>query len=175
MVGPIIFLKSHRQAVNSALLMVRCTTDQPHALHLPDTHNKEPSVRTWFWKAEGDWQPDCLLPAGVFLVAVSLCCDLQGRKSNFTNSKTLVGRDRPSRAFPVTCPNVNNSRRKIKIKIKNEKSFSIFSNVQIKIYPSLQVRSDNEEALKHVLKDACEQVHLECTFGKLLHPMVKRW
>ena len=28
-------------------------------------------------------------------------------------------------------------------------------------YPSLQVRSDNEEALKHVLKDACEQVHLE--------------
>ena len=28
-------------------------------------------------------------------------------------------------------------------------------------YPCLQVRSDNEEALKHVLKDACEQVHLE--------------
>ena len=28
-------------------------------------------------------------------------------------------------------------------------------------YPSVQVRSDNEEALKHVLKDACEQVHLE--------------
>ena len=28
-------------------------------------------------------------------------------------------------------------------------------------YPSLQVRSDNEEALKHVLKDAREQVHLE--------------
>ena len=28
-------------------------------------------------------------------------------------------------------------------------------------YPSLQVRSDNEEALKHVLKDACEQVHIE--------------
>ena len=28
-------------------------------------------------------------------------------------------------------------------------------------YSSLQVRSDNEEALKHVLKDACEQVHLE--------------
>ena len=27
--------------------------------------------------------------------------------------------------------------------------------------PCLQVRSDNEEALKHVLKDACEQVHLE--------------
>ena len=27
--------------------------------------------------------------------------------------------------------------------------------------PSLQVRSDNEEALRHVLKDACEQVHLE--------------
>ena len=28
-------------------------------------------------------------------------------------------------------------------------------------YPNLQVRSDNEEALKHVLKDACEKVHLE--------------
>ena len=28
-------------------------------------------------------------------------------------------------------------------------------------YPCLQVRSDNEEALRHVLKDACEQVHLE--------------
>ena len=28
-------------------------------------------------------------------------------------------------------------------------------------YPCLQVRSDNEEALKHVLKVACEQVHLE--------------
>ena len=25
-------------------------------------------------------------------------------------------------------------------------------------YPSLQVRSDNEEALKHVLKDACERL-----------------
>ena len=36
-------------------------------------------------------------------------------------------------------------------------------------YPSLQVRSDNEEALRHVLKDACEQVHLE--YSKLLHPM----
>ena len=28
-------------------------------------------------------------------------------------------------------------------------------------YPCLQVGSDNEEALKHVLKDACEQAHLE--------------
>ena len=28
-------------------------------------------------------------------------------------------------------------------------------------YPSLQVRSDNEEVLRHVLEDACEQVHLE--------------
>ena len=37
-------------------------------------------------------------------------------------------------------------------------------------YPNLQVRSDNEEALKHVLKDACEKVHLEYSntrFGKL--------
>ena len=28
-------------------------------------------------------------------------------------------------------------------------------------YPSLQVRSDSEEALKHVLRAACEEVHLE--------------
>ena len=28
-------------------------------------------------------------------------------------------------------------------------------------YPCLQVRSDNEEALNHVLKDAREEVHLE--------------
>ena len=28
-------------------------------------------------------------------------------------------------------------------------------------YPSLQVRSDTEEALKHVLKDACEKVLLD--------------
>ena len=34
-------------------------------------------------------------------------------------------------------------------------------------YPSLQVRSDNEEALKHVLKDACEQVHLEYSNTRL--------
>ena len=40
-------------------------------------------------------------------------CDLSGRKINLTNSKTLVGwfvgcRDRPQRALPLTCPNVNN-------------------------------------------------------------------
>ena len=34
-------------------------------------------------------------------------------------------------------------------------------------YPSSQVRSDNEEALKHVLKDACEQVHLEYSNKRL--------
>ena len=34
-------------------------------------------------------------------------------------------------------------------------------------YPSLQVRSDNEEALKHVLKDACEQLHLEYSNTRL--------
>ena len=37
-------------------------------------------------------------------------------------------------------------------------------------YPCLQVRSDNEEALKHVLKDACEQVHLECSDTRLETP-----
>ena len=37
----------------------------------------------------------------------TLCdCDLQGRKLNFTNSKTLVSRS--SRALPLTCPNVSN-------------------------------------------------------------------
>ena len=35
------------------------------------------------------------------------------------------------------------------------------------IYPCLQVRSDNEEASKHVLKDACEQVHLEYSNTRL--------
>ena len=37
-------------------------------------------------------------------------------------------------------------------------------------YPNLQVRSDNEEALKHVLKDACEQVHLEYSNTRLETP-----
>ena len=37
-------------------------------------------------------------------------------------------------------------------------------------YPCLQMRSDNEEALKHVLKDACEQVHLEYSNTRLESP-----
>ena len=37
-------------------------------------------------------------------------------------------------------------------------------------YPNLQVRSDNEEALKHVLKDACEKVHLEYSNTRLETP-----
>ena len=37
-------------------------------------------------------------------------------------------------------------------------------------YPSLQVRSDDEEALKHVLKDPCEQVHLEYSDTRLETP-----
>ena len=36
--------------------------------------------------------------------------------------------------------------------------------------PSLQVRSDNEEALRHVLQDACEQVHLEKRSTRLETP-----
>ena len=36
--------------------------------------------------------------------------------------------------------------------------------------PCLQVRQDNEEALKHVLKDACEQVHLEYSNTRLETP-----
>ena len=41
---------------------------------------------------------------------------------NFTNSKTLVGRcrDRPSRALPLTCPNVKNFFKKYE-KIKKKK------------------------------------------------------
>ena len=34
-------------------------------------------------------------------------------------------------------------------------------------YPSLQERSDNKEVLKHVLKHACEQVHLEYSNTRL--------
>ena len=39
-----------------------------------------------------------------------LVCDLQGRRINFANSKTLVGRcrDRPSSASPLTFPNAKN-------------------------------------------------------------------
>ena len=37
-------------------------------------------------------------------------------------------------------------------------------------YPCLRVRSDNEEALKHVLKDACEQMHLEYSNTRLETP-----
>ena len=37
-------------------------------------------------------------------------------------------------------------------------------------YPSLQVRSDDEEPLKHVLKDACGQVHLEYSDTRLETP-----
>ena len=37
-------------------------------------------------------------------------------------------------------------------------------------YPSLQLRSDNEKALRHVLKDACEQVHLEYSNTRLETP-----
>ena len=37
-------------------------------------------------------------------------------------------------------------------------------------YPSLQVRSDDEEAFKHVLKDAWEQVHLEYSNTRLEPP-----
>ena len=38
--------------------------------------------------------------------------DLQGRKINFVNSKTLVSR--PSRALPLTCPNVENKKKEMK-------------------------------------------------------------
>ena len=37
-------------------------------------------------------------------------------------------------------------------------------------YPCLQVISDNEEALKHLLKDSCEQVHLEYNNTRLETP-----
>ena len=37
-------------------------------------------------------------------------------------------------------------------------------------YPSLQVRSDNDEALKHVLKDACEKMNLENSNTRLETP-----
>ena len=37
-------------------------------------------------------------------------------------------------------------------------------------YLCLQVSSDNEEALKHAMKDACEQVHLEKSNARLETP-----
>ena len=72
--GRIALLKRHKKAVSSALFMVHrtsssascvpyipcmglissscfiCPTDHPHALHLPDTLNRDPSVATWFQK-----------------------------------------------------------------------------------------------------------------------------
>ena len=45
-------------------------------------------------------------------------CDLQGRKINFTNSKTLVGRCRDRRDAPLACPNVKNLQ---KIKKRHQK------------------------------------------------------
>ena len=40
------------------------------------------------------------------------------------------------------------------------KELEIFLALMRARYPSLQVRSDNEEALEHVLTAACEEVHL---------------
>ena len=45
-----------------------------------------------------------------------------------------------------------------------------FLAVVIARYPGLQVRSNNEEALKHVLKDACDQVYLEYSNTRLETP-----
>ena len=54
------------------------------------------------------------------------------------------------------------------------KDLEYFLTVMRARYPSLQMRSDNEGALKHVLKDAYKQVHLEYSNTHLgLHPMVE--
>ena len=45
-----------------------------------------------------------------------------------------------------------------------------FSGSRASENPCLQVRSDNEEASKHVLKNACEQVHLEYSNTRLGDP-----
>ena len=37
-------------------------------------------------------------------------------------------------------------------------------------YPSLQVKSDSEEALRHVLKNACEQVYFEYSATRMETP-----
>ena len=59
----------------------------------------------------------------LMVVEMELDCDHQGRKINFANSKTLVGRcrDRPQRAFPLTCPNVMNLKN-VKNPQKNKKN-----------------------------------------------------
>ena len=53
---------------------------------------------------------DSLTLTAMFPSVTGVCCNLQGRKMNFTNSKTLVGqcRDPPSSASPLTCPNIKN-------------------------------------------------------------------
>ena len=53
---------------------------------------------------------------------------------------------------------------------RTKKDLEHFVAVMRARYPCLQVRSDNEEALRHVLKDAREQVHLEYSNTRLETP-----
>ena len=50
------------------------------------------------------------------------------------------------------------------------KDLEHFLTVMPARYPSVQMRSDNEEAWKPVLKDSCEQVHLEYSNTRLETP-----
>ena len=43
------------------------------------------------------------------------------------------------------------------------KELETFLSGMKEIYPSTQVRSDNEEALRHVLSSSCEQTHIDCS------------
>ena len=52
-------------------------------------------------------------------------------------------------------------------RLKDLEQFLAFMRAR---YLSLQVGSDNEEALRHVLEDACEQVHLEYSNTRLETP-----
>ena len=74
----------------------------------------------------------------------TLDCDLQGRKTNCRNSKTLVSTDRPFLALPLTCPNVKNHL------IKNEKETEAkkTGNKKMKRNARKKNKKDNEKKRK---------------------------
>ena len=57
-------------------------------------------------------------------------------------------------------------RRVVPRKGQRQKDLEHFLAVMRARYPSLQVRSHNEEALKHVLKDACERLETPASNGR---------
>ena len=81
-----------------------------------------------------------------------------------------ITRVSPSKSLTVTSPRCECFCRVVPRKGQRLKDLEHFLAVMRARDPCLQVRSDIEEALKHVLKDACEQVHLENSNTRLGTP-----